>query len=81
LLEDSKSLAAEVRDFRLGLEISVIQSFADRIVRLLRVHDPLSERVHLNPVELLAFSLGGMATESIRRLSGRRPVSKPAAGA
>jgi len=81
LLEDSKSLAAEVRDFRLGLEISVIQSFADRIVRLLRVHDPLSERVHLNPVELLAFSLGGMATESIRRLSGRRTVSKPAAGA
>jgi hydroxysqualene synthase len=81
LLEDSKSLAAEVRDFRLGLEISVIQSFADRIVRLLRGRDPLSERVHLGPVELLAFSLGGMAQESIRRLVGRRPVSKPAAGA
>jgi squalene synthase HpnC len=81
LLEQSKSLAAEVRDFRLGLEISVIQSFADRIVRLLRVRDPLSERVHLNPVELIAFSLGGMAAESARRLSGRRPVSKPAAGA
>ncbi|MGB7223142.1 MAG: squalene synthase HpnC, partial [Bradyrhizobium sp.] len=81
LLEQSKSLAAEVRDFRLGLEISVIQSFADRIVRLLKDRDPLSERVHLNPVELLAFSLGGMAAESIHRLSGRRPVSKPAAGA
>jgi hydroxysqualene synthase len=81
LLEDSKSLAAEVRDFRLGLEISVIQSFADRIVRLLKVRDPLHERVHLNPVELLAFSLGGMAGESIRRLTGRRPISKPAAGA
>ncbi|MFZ0766610.1 MAG: squalene synthase HpnC [Bradyrhizobium sp.] len=80
LLEQSKSLAAEVRDFRLGLEISVIQSFADRIVRLLKDRDPLSERVHLNPVELLAFSLGGMAAESIHRLSGRRPVSKPAAG-
>ncbi|MFZ0812391.1 MAG: squalene synthase HpnC, partial [Bradyrhizobium sp.] len=53
LLEQSKSLAAEVRDFRLGLEISVIQSFADRIVRLLKDRDPLSERVHLNPVELL----------------------------
>ena len=81
LLDDSKSLAAEVRDFRLGLEISVIQSFADRIVRLLKVRDPLHERVHLNPVELLAFSLGGMAMESVRRLSGRRPVSKPATGA
>jgi hydroxysqualene synthase len=81
LLDESKSLAAEVRDFRLGLEISVIQSFADRIVRLLKVRDPLSERVHLGPLELLAFSLGGMAGESARRFTGRRPVSKPAAGA
>jgi hydroxysqualene synthase len=81
LLEESKSLAAGVKDFRLGLEISVIQSFADRIVRLLKVRDPLHERVHLGSAELLAFSLGGLAAESARRLTGRRPVSKPAAGA
>jgi len=81
LLDESKSLSAEVKDFRLGVEISVIQAFADRIVRLLKVRDPLSERVHLNPVELLAFSLGGVASEIVRRASGRRPVSKPAAGA
>src|ERR1700732_2265405 len=37
LLNESKSLAAEVQDFRLGLEIAVIQAFADRIVRLLKV--------------------------------------------
>ncbi|MGZ3325280.1 MAG: squalene/phytoene synthase family protein, partial [Xanthobacteraceae bacterium] len=81
LLDESKSLSAEVRDFRLGLEISVIQAFADRIVRLLKVRDPLSERVHLSPVELLAHSLGGMASEMARRAAGRRPLSKPAAGA
>jgi hydroxysqualene synthase len=81
LLEESRSLAAEVRDFRLGLEISVIQSFADRIVRLLKVRDPLQDRVHLHPVELLAFSLTGLTGETARRLTGRRPVSKPAAGA
>jgi squalene synthase HpnC len=81
LLEESKSLAAEVRDFRLGLEISVIQAFADKIVHLLKVRDPLSERVHLGPLELLAFSFNGLATESVRRLIGRRPVSKSAAGA
>jgi squalene synthase HpnC len=81
LLNEGRNLAADVRDFRLGLEIAVIQSFADRIVRLLKVRDPLSERVHLNPVELLLFSFGGMAGETIRRLSGRRPVSKTAAGA
>jgi squalene synthase HpnC len=81
LLEQGKSLGAEVKDFRLGLEISVIQAFADRIVRLLKVRDPLRERVHLNPVELLAHSLGGVACEMARRAAGRRPLSKPAAGA
>ena len=78
---DGKPLSAEVRDFRLGLEVSVIQAFADRIVRWLKVRDPLSERVHLNPVELLAYSFGGMTGEMTRRAMGRRPVSKPAAGA
>ena len=81
LLDESKSLSAEVRDLRLGLEISVIQSFADRIVRMLKVRDPLSERVHLGPMELLAYSFGGIAGEMARRAVGRRPVSKPAAGA
>jgi squalene synthase HpnC len=81
LLDQGKSLSAEVRDFRLGLEISVIQAFADKIVRLLKVRDPLSETVHLGPVELLAYSLGGVAGEITRRAVGRRPLSKPAAGA
>jgi squalene synthase HpnC len=81
LLKESKSLAAEVRDFRLGLEISVIQAFADKIVSMLKGRDPLSERVHLSPGELLAYSIGGVAGEIARRASGRRPVSKPAAGA
>ena len=81
LLNESKSLAAGVRDFRLGLEISVIQAFADKIVSMLKVRDPLSERVHLGPLELLAHSFGGIAGEIARRASGRHPVSKPAAGA
>ncbi|GKQ50113.1 squalene synthase HpnC [Bradyrhizobium sp. Ce-3] len=81
LLDQSKSLAAEVKDFRLGLEISVIQAFADKIVTMLRVRDPLSERVHLSKVELLLQSLGGVAGETARRATGRRAVSKSAAGA
>ena len=79
LLDESKSLSAEVKDFRLGLEISVIQAFADKIVRLLKVRDPLAERVHLNATELLAHSLGAVVGETGRRLVGRGPVSKPAA--
>ena len=70
-----------MKDFRLGLEISVIQRFADKIVQLLKVRDPLSESVHLGPTELLAHSVGGMAGELTRRAVGRRPVSNPAAGA
>jgi hydroxysqualene synthase len=81
LLHESKSLSAVVRDFRLGCEISVIQAFADKIVGLLKARDPLSERVHLSPLELLAQSMGGIASEITRRAVGRRPVSKPAAGA
>jgi len=81
LLHESRLLSAEVKDFRLGLEISVIQAFADRIVGLLKVRDPLSETVHLGPIELLMHSVGGVASELTRRATGRRPVSNPAAGA
>ncbi|OAF07005.1 squalene synthase HpnC [Bradyrhizobium centrolobii] len=77
LLNESKSLSAEVRDFRLGVDISVIQAYADRIVRLLKVRDPLRERVHLNKLELLTFSLAGIIGEVVRRAIGRKAISRP----
>ena len=81
LLNESRSLSAEVKDFRLGLEVAVIQTFADKIVGMLKVRDPLSERVHLSPLELLGQSAIGIAGEVISRAVGRRPLTKPAAGA
>lgn len=81
LLEESKPLASEVRDFRLGLEISVIQSFADKIVALLKERDPLSETVHLKPMQLLGYSVAGIVAEMIRRAGWRASASKRAAGA
>jgi hydroxysqualene synthase len=81
LFNESKLFSAEVKDFRLGLEIAVIQSFAVRIVQLLKERDPLSERVHLSPLELLARSLSGIVGEAMHRVVGRRAVSKRAAGA
>jgi squalene synthase HpnC len=81
LLAEGRDLNSGVRDFRLGLEIAVIQAFADRIVRLLKQRDPLSERVHLNPLELVGQMLGAVAGEIGRRAAGRHPLSKPAAGA
>jgi squalene synthase HpnC len=81
LLNEGRPLAAQVRDFRLGLEIAVIQAFADRIVRRLKVRDPLSERVHLGKGELLAFTLAAVAAETARRAAGQHPVSNSVAGA
>jgi len=81
LLAESRVLSAQVRDFRLGLEIAVIQAFADKIVRMLKVRDPLSERVHLSPLELLGRSLAGLSGEMMYRAAGRHPQSRPAAGA
>jgi hydroxysqualene synthase len=81
LLDEGRALAPQVKDFRLGLEVSVIQAFADKIVVMLKVRDPLSERVHLSPLELLAHSFGGMAGEVARRAIGRGAQSKTAAGA
>jgi squalene synthase HpnC len=78
LLDQSKSLRVEVKDFRLGLEISVIQAFADEIVGLLKVRDPLADIVHLTPMQLIARSIGSVTTEMARRAAGRRPVSTPA---
>ena len=82
LLDESKSLGAEVKDFRLGLEVSVIQAFADKIVGMLKVRDPLSERVHLEPLELLGSQPRRHRRRNRRAARcGARPVSKPAAGA
>ena len=81
LLGESKSLSAEVRDLRLGIEVSVIQAFANKIVRMLKVRDPLCDRVHLSPLELIGHSIAGISAEMVRRAAGRHPVSKPAAGA
>jgi squalene synthase HpnC len=77
LLNEGRSLSAEIRDFRLGVDVAVIQAYADHIVRLLKVRDPLRERVHLNKFELLTFSLAGMIGEVGRRATGRKAVSRP----
>ncbi|SFP06005.1 squalene synthase HpnC [Bradyrhizobium sp. Ghvi] len=79
LLGEGRSLAAEIRDVRLGVDVAVIQAYADRIVRLLKERDPLRERVHLNKFELLTFSLAGIAGELGRRAIGRKPISNPGA--
>ncbi len=81
LLRDSQVLAVDVVDTRLGFEISVIQSYAARITSLLKVRDPLNERVHLSKWELMACGVGALAGGFVRRSFGRRPVSRTEPGA
>ena len=68
LLSDSRGLDAKVSDTRLALEISVIQSLAVRLLTILMVRDPLSERVHLSKAEALATAVTGGSRAILRRL-------------
>jgi len=79
LLDESRGFAREIKDTRLGLEVSVIDAFADRIVNLLKVRDPLSENVHLSKQQMLASALFAMASGFYRRATGQGALSRKAA--
>ena len=71
LLRDSDDFAVRINDWRLGLEVSVINTLAHRLTRLLMARDPLSEDVHLPMPAVAGLSLRGMLAGASRRL-GRR---------
>jgi hydroxysqualene synthase len=73
LLSESDPFAQMIDDRRLGLEVSVINTLAHRIIRLLVARDPLSERVHLSMSAVAGWTLLAIVTGAARRL-GRRPV-------
>ncbi|WP_295847611.1 squalene synthase HpnC [Tardiphaga sp.] len=81
LLNQSDLLAVHVADARLGCEISVIHTFARRILALLKVRDPLGQRVHLSKLELVGYSLTGLAGGLWRRATGGAPLSRSTPGA
>src|SRR6516165_879572 len=68
LLRDSKSFSASIEDTRLALEVAVIQTFAERLVRLLTQRDPLSERVHLGKAGVAGFGVLGLLWGATRRV-------------
>ena len=53
LLEQSRALSPLTADARLAMEISVIQTLAERLIEVLLTRDPLSERVHLSKPAML----------------------------
>jgi hydroxysqualene synthase len=70
LLRESEMFPALVQDLRLGLEVSVIQELAHRLVRMLAHRDPLSERVHLTKAGIAGVSLMALL-KGLRRRCGR----------
>ena len=71
LLGESDAFGVLINDWHLGLEVSVINTLAHRLTRMLMTRDPLSERVHLSMPAVGALTLCGALTGASRRL-GRR---------
>ncbi len=75
LLHEGDALSVLVEDWRLGLELSVIQEFADRIATLLETRDPLSERVHLGKGQAAGIAFAAIVKTALRRLGPRPAVA------
>jgi len=72
LLGESDIFPLLINDRRLALEVSVINTLAHRLVRLLVARDPLSDRVHLSMPAVAGLTFLGIVGGATRRL-GRRP--------
>jgi len=72
LLSESDVFSVLINDWRLSLEVSVINTLAHRLTRILKARDPLSERVHLKLPAIAGLTAVGILSGTSRRF-GRRP--------
>jgi len=75
LLQEGDTLPNLVEDWRLALEISVIQTLAQHLTRILTKRDPLSERVHLGKLGVAGVSLFAVLKGITRRAGLHRATS------
>jgi squalene synthase HpnC len=68
LLRDSRVFSSSIENARLALEVAIIQTYAERIVEMLRTRDPLGERVHLGKAGFAALGLIGLMRGGAGRL-------------
>jgi squalene synthase HpnC len=68
LLDRSAAFSPRIADFRLAMEVAVIQSLARRLTALLLARDPLSENVHLKAPAVALTALAGVATGAVQRM-------------
>ena len=72
LLAESDVFSQLINDWRLSLEVAVINRLAHRLTHLLRMRDPLRDRVRLSAPGVAGLTLMGILGGASRRL-GRRP--------
>jgi hydroxysqualene synthase len=81
LLAASRPFAGQIRDHRLSLEVSVIQTLAEDLTQRLMNRDPLSERVHHTRGEMPGLLLRSVRHFVSARLGPKRTdlesVSRP----
>ncbi len=65
LLREGASLAGNLKDRRLRLEIAVIQALAERFLERLLVMDPVSERTKLSRLSMGGIALGAIVRTTI----------------
>jgi squalene synthase HpnC len=68
LLAAAKPFAAQIADWRLGLEVTVIHRLASRLRTMLTRRDPLSEKVHLSKAGFGAQGILGVSEGLMRRI-------------
>ena len=78
LMPEATELPERVRNARLGLETAAIVRLANVLLSLLRVRDPLSERVHLSRGSALFTVAAAAGGEAYRRIA-RQWLPYPAA--
>jgi squalene synthase HpnC len=71
LLDQSRAFASRIVDRRLAIEVGVIQSLAESLTSRLIRFDPLSQRVHHHPVEMIGLALRGGLGVVAHRLKRR----------
>lgn len=69
LLDVSEMFSSRIADFRLAMEVAVIQSLACRLTATLVARDPLCEKVHLTKPQVALTGLHGVASGALQRLA------------
>jgi len=76
LMHESETLTVHIADVRLGCDVAVIETFAWQILKMLKVRDPLSEKVHLSKASMAGYALAGIAGGLWRRATTSAPMPR-----